>query len=479
MTSPRRIYVDDTDASIQYGTNQWFPHDVTQLNTLGNLGTVWNGTTQSTSTNGATLNFAFSGTSISLLGTIQTAIDAEGNVDPTWTCLVDEIAISNGSDPTFKFPENNWILCDQPTLLAGPHTLKVKVQTKGQPFYVDSFIYTPTPDVSIDGAVLEYTAGDEAISYGTGWQFYTVENTENITQTKGAQVAINFHGTAVKLTGYVPMELPHNATTAKYVVDNGPATTFALQGLPAEATTTPFNVLMFAVDSLSPADHNVVVTYEGDSTKTPLVVKTFFSLHRPRAHLPRPPSHSSGTHTGAKKHSPAAAIAGGVVAGLVGLAVLAGLLFWCLRRRRRGKTPKRSSEFTIDKADVPAGPGTTALAFSSAARSQDHFDPYAESQRHVPTASQTTTYPYPYSPLRRPNAASASNEYSSLAASAPSSSSGTRGVHGASKAQELAPQRRVVVQRHQDSGVRLNSTPSLLLSQPPEIVELPPDYSRD
>jgi hypothetical protein len=49
------------------------------------------------------------------------------------------------------------------------------------------------------------------------------------------------------------------------------------------------------------------------------------------------------------------------------------------------------------------------------------------------------------------------------------------------KAEELAltPQRRVVVQRHQDSGVRLrgnNSTPSLL---EPEVVDLPPDYSRD
>jgi hypothetical protein len=79
--------------------------------------------------------------------------------------------------------------------------------------------------------------------------------------------------------------------------------------------------------------------------------------------------------------------------------------------------------------------------------------------------------------------------------SSPSNSSSGRGGGGGggalavvggpqpvrTKAEELAhtPQRRVVVQRHQDSGVRLrgsNSTPSLL---EPEVVDLPPDYSRD
>lgn len=134
---------------------------------------------------------ACTGTSIDVIGTIQLNDLAD---DPTWVCLVDEIQITNGTDPTFKFPENNWILCSQPQLLPGPHTLTIKVQSKGQPFYLDSIFYTPTPDVTYDGAVLEYDAGDPAISYGAGWQFYTVENTQNITQTNGAQVALNFHG---------------------------------------------------------------------------------------------------------------------------------------------------------------------------------------------------------------------------------------------------------------------------------------------
>jgi hypothetical protein len=55
------IVLDDTDPSIRYTANQWFPHDVNQLNVLGNTGPIWNGTTTSTSVDGATLSFSFSG----------------------------------------------------------------------------------------------------------------------------------------------------------------------------------------------------------------------------------------------------------------------------------------------------------------------------------------------------------------------------------------------------------------------------------
>jgi hypothetical protein len=55
------IVLDDTDPSIIYTANQWFPHDVNQLKFLGNTGPIWNGTTTSTSVDGATLSFSFSG----------------------------------------------------------------------------------------------------------------------------------------------------------------------------------------------------------------------------------------------------------------------------------------------------------------------------------------------------------------------------------------------------------------------------------
>ncbi|KAF7333453.1 hypothetical protein MVEN_02361400 [Mycena venus] len=550
-TPLRRIVVDDTDPAIKYTDNQWFPHDVNQLNSAGNLGPVWNSTTHSTSVNGATLSFDFSGTSIDVLGSIQTAVDTSGILDPSYLCLVDEIPISNGTDPTFRFPENNWLLCTQPTLLAGNHTLKITVATSGQPFYLDSLVYTPTPDVSYDGAVLEYTPDDPSITYSKGWQFYTVESTENITQTAGSQVTFNFHGTAAMLTGYVPQELPHNATTAKYSVDGGPDVTFPLQGLASNSNTTLFNIPMFSVSNLAPnANHKIVVTYLGDAQHTPLVVKSFYVTNSstPSSSLANTASNSasgtasapnnSGTSGASKgqvvasKHSNTGAIAGGVVGGLIVLAVLAFLFFFLWRRRRqqRGDAPLRpdpayrDDPFGIDAATVGGAPaasiatgratmGTAGAAvatttYTSPSSNGDPFDPYAESgsrsgshgqTTHNTSPTSTTPYSYPY--VAVPHARTLSGSTSDVqqipqgSVSAPSTSGtssapgagaepGALGVVGGprTKAQEaaLTPNRRVVLQRHQDSGVRLNnSTPSLLMSGPPEIVDLPPDYSRD
>ncbi|KAJ7050420.1 hypothetical protein C8F01DRAFT_1000751 [Mycena amicta] len=378
MALPRRIVVDDTDPAIQYRADAWFPHDVNQLQ-IGNLGPVWNGTTQSTSVDGATLSFTFNGTSISLLGSIELQVDEDtGVVDPTWTCLVDEIAIG-GADPTFKFPENNWLLCNQPTLLDGQHTLTGPYRRKGSRFYADSIVYTPMPDVSLDGAVLEYDSGDSAITYGKGWEFYDHGAVQNITQTKGAQVALSFHGTAVTLTGYVPAELPHNATSCKYSLDGGPETTFTLHGLPVDTNTSAFNVPILTVSALTPATHNLSITYEGDVTKTPLGVQAFYVTNAVAGGAGRGAASSSSSASGTPtittgstdasgtagsdttstthtKHSSTGAIAGGVIGGVLLLAALAALLFWCLRRRRQ--PPNHADDITA--MTVESGPASFA-----------------------------------------------------------------------------------------------------------------------
>lgn len=214
MSAPRRIVIDDTDPSIKYGPNQWFPHDPNQLQ-VGNLGQIWNDTSHSTSSNGATLTFPFNGayfylssticarlsahagSSISVFGSIIVATNADGSIDPSYVCLVDNEKIDNGTNPVFPFPENNWLLCNQTALQPGPHELTIRVQTQSQPFYLDSIYYTPTPDISYDGAVVEYLASDPAITYGSGWQFFPVEDQENITQTRGSQVSIDFRGMCI------------------------------------------------------------------------------------------------------------------------------------------------------------------------------------------------------------------------------------------------------------------------------------------
>jgi hypothetical protein len=70
--------------------------------------------------------------------------DANNVTDPSWNCFVDEIKISN-PEPTFKFPEDNWLLCEQPEISSGSHILTIQVQSKGRAFCFDCLVCTPAP----------------------------------------------------------------------------------------------------------------------------------------------------------------------------------------------------------------------------------------------------------------------------------------------------------------------------------------------
>ncbi|KAJ6562501.1 hypothetical protein B0H19DRAFT_1375565 [Mycena capillaripes] len=547
-----RIVVDDTDPAIQYGPTGWFVADSTKLNNIGNYGPVYNGTSHSAVTN-ASLSFPFNGTSISVLGTIAVTADANNVTDPAWDCFVDDVKIDN-PNPTFPFPENNWPLCGQDQIASGTHTLTIQVQSKGQPFYFDQILYTPLSTVNYDGAVLEYLNSDPAVSFGTGWRQWDTHL--NVTQTNGAQVALNFHGTAVSLFGYIPHELPHNSTSGSYTIDGGSPVPFTLPGLAAQSATV-YNALMFKTNTLTPATHNLVVTYAGDTSKTPLAVGAFYvtntstpssgtSTSDAPANSPSSDS-SNSTVTTEKKSSPVAAIVGGTIGCLAVLALIVGLIFWCRRRRRREAESVRrisANPFTMSATDTtPASAAATQYTYASVPADM-HGYPYAQPETpgtpvpapmttypYMPPAaslpsSDTSNYAYPYmapaaslSPSDTSNVAHRSHAHSPSGSSGPFEGSiqslpmratdlaGTSGgvlyptpvpsdgsVSSGKYEQELrasaalpadmplTPQRRgqhqrpVVLERHQDSGVRLQSMPPSPIS---EILDLPPGYTRD
>jgi len=60
---------------------------------------------------------------------------------------------------------------------------------------------------------------------------------------------------------------------------------------------------------------------------------------KPTGTAPASPSNSPAASGSKPKKSHAGAIAGGVIGGLVGLAIVAGLIFWLIRRRRTPKAP--------------------------------------------------------------------------------------------------------------------------------------------
>ncbi|KAF7342109.1 hypothetical protein MVEN_01798200 [Mycena venus] len=404
MSAPRRIVVDDTDPAIQYGPSGWFVADSTKLNTIGNYGPVYNGTSHAATTD-ATLSFPFNGTAITVLGTIAITKDANNNTDPTWDCFVDEIQITN-PNPTFQFPENNWALCDQAQIASGSHMLTIQVKSKGQPFYLDQIIYRPLPTVQYDGAVLEYTNTDPSVSFGTGWRQWGVQN---VTQTTGAQVALNFHGTGVSLFGYVPTELPHNSTSASYTIDGGPPVPFVLNGLAAQSATL-YNAVMFTTNTLTPATHNLVVSYGGDSSKTPLVVGAFYvtntstpstSTSTSAAPGNSPSADASTSTVTTKKSSPVGAIIGGIVGCLVTIALVVGLVFWCRRRRQRqAESIRRTSANPFMASAVGTGPASVSGAQYSYASvpAETYGYPYAQPETPGSPEQQPMTTAYPYAP---------------------------------------------------------------------------------
>ncbi|KAJ7441088.1 hypothetical protein FB451DRAFT_987780, partial [Mycena latifolia] len=335
MSTPRQRVIDDTDPAIQYGPNGWYVADPSTLK-AGNFGGIYNGTSHATTTNNS-LSFAFNGTSIRVFGTIMVSTDANNVTDPTWKCLVDEIEISN-PQPTFKFPENNWILCDQPQIAPGPHVLTIQVESKGRAFYLDDLVYTPLPDATFESAVLVYPNTDPAVSFSQGWSTF---GGENGTQTAEAQVALNFHGTSATLFGFVPTELPHNSTTASYMIDGGSPVSFPLAGLSSPNSATAYNVIICATPTLLDGPHNFVITYGGDSKHTPLVVGGFYVTNTTSLTSTNSSSTSSSSTspltspTTSPKHSPAGAIGGAVGGIFLLLALIAGLVFWRRRRRRR------------------------------------------------------------------------------------------------------------------------------------------------
>ncbi|KAJ7059395.1 hypothetical protein C8F01DRAFT_1144346 [Mycena amicta] len=471
---PAAIVVDDTDAAIQYSPpSAWFAANVGTLNAQGNFGPVYRNTSHSTTTDGATMRFAFNGTSVAVSGSIAVTKLADGTYDPSWECDVDGIKIGE-SNPTFAFAENNWSLCNQDVISPGAHMLTVTVHSKGGRGgcgWCSGGVYEPGCECEL----------------WTGWQGWGY-----------------WKGTEVSLLGYMPQELAHNATSGTYSIDGAPAHTIPHCRPPIHDQHHPVQ-----------PPHNLVVTYEGDRNHAPLPVGVFYVTN---AAATTPSESSSSVHWGTASPSststPTAAIAGGTIGCIALLAVIIGAVFWCRHRRRRSR-PKEEKE----TQSHPFGPANSSVVGTLG--SESILPPFAPSQLYkqqqqqnpfntpvsTPSASaghgHGQGYPYSYGPPisasggsnlhshSQAHSASPSLSLSAVSASASSPSPSSAGVAGLGLPTtpslaalplpplpgKLEPHRmpRVVLQQHQDSGVRMRT------GGPQTVVveELPPGYSRD
>ncbi|KAJ7236837.1 hypothetical protein C8J57DRAFT_1144565 [Mycena rebaudengoi] len=446
--SLRPVVVDDTDPAVEYSTQGWFIADPSVL-TRGNFGPIYNGTSHATSSKNSTLSYSFTGTSILVQGSIIVTTDANNVTDPTWTCSVDgtEIPIK---DAAFRFPENNWPLCEQDTISPGAHTLTIAVKSNGQPFYFDSLVYTPLRDAVFESAVLLYGDGDSAISYGPGW----THDGEQVTQETNAQVFLNFHGTSATLFGHVPNKYPPNATFATYAIDGQAPVTFPLKGRPDK--NTQFNTVLFTTPELLDGPHILTVTHGGDSDQTPLVVKGFYVTNTSTTTLasaaPEIPPPQSKTDASPRSTNVNAIIAGSVAGGLLLLGVLAAL-YMLYRKRQRRRTLEEGTPYRMA---MPGGASPVVIARPPRTSSANTIA--AKSGRTLSNVQSGTS-----SGMRALTRLQNIPVDSEQPAWPPQ-------VKGTYNPALTAAQVQVV--RHEDSGLRLDS-----LGRPPEIVELPPGYT--
>lgn len=119
-----------------------------------------------------------------------------GVLDPSWECFVDGISI----EPTtpFQFPENNWILCTNNSLVDGPHVLTVNATvTNSQIFWLDRIQYVPSLSVPLDGKSILVNNLDPQLlqyAYGPGWEAIPGDPERNMTEQTNSSFTFEFTG---------------------------------------------------------------------------------------------------------------------------------------------------------------------------------------------------------------------------------------------------------------------------------------------
>jgi len=115
-----------------------------------------------------------------------------GAQDPSWTCRIDDTIIP--STAPFEFPENNWRLCNITGLPDSHHTLSITASSRGNPFWLDYILYTPSAGAAPKNALIKVEDSDSSIYYDSTWQ--RLPNFATMADTQGSTMEFNFAGTS-------------------------------------------------------------------------------------------------------------------------------------------------------------------------------------------------------------------------------------------------------------------------------------------
>ncbi|KAF8173309.1 hypothetical protein BJ912DRAFT_1147825 [Pholiota molesta] len=342
--SSRYILVDDTDARIEYGGDQWF---LGRNQDIGSFGPVWNNTLHGVIFN-ASVSFTYNGSSIWLYGTI--ASDNLNDETPSWDCLLDDVAISNnnlnaGADPApmqAPNPTNDWVLCtnDNSTIAEGTHTITATVIPGNQTFWFDYIKYSPSLDARLDNEAIYIDDTDAKIHYDGIWEIDGPGQTTNHT---GSKVNLSFMGTSITWYAMIvesSFKKPHALST--YSIDGQSPIPFE----PLGGTNLAYNQVLFEATFLPMGSHNLQVVYNGTEEDAPLnidflviqngSIPTTSTTPTTTIKLPTlSPSINKMSVASSKAHNLHKAALEATCATLGALIILGGLGILFLRRRRR------------------------------------------------------------------------------------------------------------------------------------------------
>ncbi|KAL0574076.1 hypothetical protein V5O48_007885 [Marasmius crinis-equi] len=551
---PRRVVVDDTDPRINY-VGTW-SLDVGSFDNEGIFGAPYNHTMHGTNENRASFSFTFEGEFVQVRGAKENhRINRPQNVtsDNTtalakWTCQVDGSSIKTTPYRTFMYDMTNNMLCEQSRLSRGPHTLTLNVtidDPNSQIWWLDKIEYTPLPTANLANEVLKIDGSDPSVQYdnGTG-NWLSIAGLFNGTGTTGASMSLQFNGTSVSLYGFNEgSDRDWTAGSGRYFVDSSGDTNFevpASKPLPFTTNnrTDWYHQLMLTTPKLSPGSHEMVIAYTGVQKSDPvqwLSIDYFYvTASEGGAQLNSTSTTAGGLpeRTGGSdnKKSTAGPIAGGVIGGVAGLALIALAAFFLWRRKAKQDryeetkydsipfnpdnmyaapnavggsvhsfTPQRyvtSPTNSVPPSGMASAIPTMSTFSTSHPPSSSFHDTYRDSTSQYGSSSgQNTAGPIPFDPNGplRPNRFSVANPnptysdnytdggaaLSGVASISSHSSTASPNIHNQAFSGTKRPDgetasqsTEIVERRHQDSGVRY----------PPQhqvVVDLPPDYTPD
>ncbi|KAF9474381.1 hypothetical protein BDN70DRAFT_924629 [Pholiota conissans] len=417
MSETLTMMIDDTDPSIHY-IGDWVA-DKGSLDNFSNYGPPLMGTSHYINGTGG-FSWTFSGTYVGVFGS---SVDGK---DPSRVCTVDGATIPNNP---ISQAVNSIMQCQIDGLKDGQHTI-----------------------------------------VGPGW---SKANTPfgTIATVNGASMSVPVTGPgSVIWMGYYLQQFPSAATTATYTIDGGNPLEFDLNGMQAQSTGAELNQRFFTMAGpLSPGQHILNVTYNGNNDTTPLSLYSFTVLNGTSSDVgiggPIGASHpvaatdstttssstsptSSGsssqtgspTQTGSSKgHTNIGAIVGDVVVAFLCFLLLS-FIFWRKRRGSRNKDDD-SAGMVQPFTALPSGfPPMSEIPASN----NDHSGSKAVAQTsHSPPPAQFYT-----DDLKRPLSSTGGTAFDSHSQSLQPNMS----YSSPPRSETAEPE---VVILHDDSGVRL------------------------